>query len=41
VHLTNDIVPLIAVTIRSNDRKVSVNIDTVKTVAEFKVCQAG
>jgi hypothetical protein len=31
------LVPLIAVTVRSGDKKVPVNIDTVKTVLEFKV----
>jgi hypothetical protein len=30
-------VPLIAVTVRSGDKKVPVNVDTVKTVLEFKV----
>jgi len=31
------IVPLIAVTVRAGDKKVPVNVDTVKTVLEFKV----
>jgi len=35
--LLMNLVPLIAVNIRVSDRRVAVNIDTVKTISEFKV----